>query len=249
MIETETLFVETADSTNKMMREMIAQNPSLTDGFAIRTAYQSAGRGQGANRWESEVGKNLLVSFLFRPKCHPSRQFVFNQCFSLAVRKMLTSYVDDVKIKWPNDIYVGNKKIAGILIEHTIEADTIKHSIVGLGLNVNQTVFSESLPNPISLKLLLKKDFDLNAILDEIITQCNNYRCSGVVNECLINQEYNNNMYLIDTYALYEIEGTQLTARIVGTDKYGRLLLSDKDGKEYCCGMKEVKFLHTVYTD
>lgn len=249
MIEMDTLFVETADSTNKLMREMLAQNPALPDGFSIRAGYQTAGRGQGANSWESEKGENLLVSFLFRPQCHPSRQFLFNQCFALAVRKVISAYTSDVKIKWPNDIYVGNKKIAGILIEHAVEGDRIKYSIVGLGLNVNQTVFSENLPNPISLKLLLKKDFDLNVILQEIIVQCKNYHCSEMADECLVNQEYNDNMYLFNTLALYQIADKEIVASIVGTDRYGRLLLCEKDGTEYCCGMKEIKFLHTVYTD
>lgn len=243
MISNETLFIETVDSTNLLMKRLLAENPDLPSCFVVAADYQTAGRGQGANRWQSDAGQNILASILFHPRFSPSQQFVFNQCFSLAVRRMLLHYLSDVKIKWPNDIYVNHCKIAGILIEHSLEGERIKHTVAGIGLNVNQTAFDDDIPHPVSLKLLLGKELNPKLLLHELIEECKNINCINNSDHQKINKEYHDSLYLFEMYALYEIEEKTILAEIVGTDKFGRLLLKDQRGKEYCCGMKEVRFL------
>ena len=143
MILKNPLFVDTTDSTNKKLKELLAENPELPDYFCVAADFQSAGRGQGSNRWQSDRGQNILASLLFKPSYPPAHQFVLNQCFALSVRKLLSKFVDGVKIKWPNDIYVGFEKIAGILIEHSIEGEHIKNTIAGVGIPLLGTWVSE----------------------------------------------------------------------------------------------------------
>ena len=217
------------------------ENDGLPDFFCVAAAFQSAGRGQGSNRWQSDKGMNVLASMLFNPLYSPSRQFVLNQCFALSVRGLLSQYVDGVKIKWPNDIYVDWKKIAGILIEHHIEGEHIKHTIAGVGININQTVFDADIPNPTSLKLLTNRDFDIREMVLGLVSACQQYQCSENTDYRRIHQEYLENLFLYQEYAWYEIENELVEAEITGTDEYGRLLLHDKTGENYCCGMKEVR--------
>jgi len=126
-------------------------------------------RGQGNKKWMSRKGENILVSFYFQPGILPNQQIYFNYFFALTIRKLLSNYVDNVVIKKPNDIYVADKKIAGILIEHNIQGEKLNYSIAGLGININQVQFDASLPNPTSLKLLTGKTFDRAKILEEIV--------------------------------------------------------------------------------
>lgn len=240
MILDDSLFVENTDSTNKLLKELLAENAGLPDYFCVAAAFQSAGRGQGSNRWQSDKGQNVLASLLFKPAYPPASQFVLNQCFALSVRAMLAQYVDEVKIKWPNDIYVGWKKIAGILIEHNIQADCIKNTVAGVGININQTDFDKDIPNPTSLKLLTNRDFDVQSMFGELVCFCRQYHCSSQTDYQGIHQEYLNHLFLYQEFAEYVIGEKKLEAKITGTDVYGRLLLIDKEGNNYCCGMKEV---------
>jgi len=141
----------------------------LSDFFGVVADYQTAGRGQGKKRWQSNKGENLLVSFYFQPQIAPSQQIYFNYFFALTIRKIISKYANEVKIKKPNDIWVGDKKIAGILIEHFIQGDTLNCTIAGVGININQTQFDASLPNPTSLKLITNKNLSRDAILEELI--------------------------------------------------------------------------------
>lgn len=241
MILKNPLFIDTTDSTNKKLKELLAENMELPDGFCVVADFQSAGRGQGSNRWQSDKGQNVLASLLFKPVYSPAQQFVLNQCFALAVRSLLSHYVDGVKIKWPNDIYVGSRKIAGILIEHYIEGERIKNTVAGVGININQTFFDADIPNPISLKLLTGKSYDIREMVSGLIDACCRYQCSNNTDCQKIHHEYLENLFLYQEYAWYETEGKRIEAEITGTDEYGRLLLRDKFGKQYCCGMKEVR--------
>jgi len=166
-------FVETTHSTNLLLNE-IAENAkktatSLPDFFCVATNFQTAGKGQGSKIWQSEKGKNILASFYFQPLILPPQQIYFNYFFALTIRKMLSLHVNNVKIKKPNDIFVDDKKIAGILIEHHIQGEKLNYSVAGVGININQTQFDAALPNPTSLKLLTGKEFNREVILEEIV--------------------------------------------------------------------------------
>ena len=235
------LFIDTTDSTNKKLKELLAENAELPNYFCVVADYQSAGRGQGSNRWQSDRGQNILASLLFKPSYPPAHQFVLNQCFALSVRELLSKFVDGVKIKWPNDIYVGYEKIAGILIEHCIEGEHIKNTIAGVGININQTDFDKDIPNPTSLKILTGQEYDVRKLTLELVDFCQQYHCSENTDYHKVSQEYLDNLLLYQEYAWYEMDGKMIEAEITGTDEFGRLLLKDRNGNNYCCGMKEVR--------
>ena len=167
-------FVETTHSTNLLLNEIVENNKKtdtfLPDFFCVATNFQTAGKGQGSKVWLSEKGENVLASFYFRPPILPAQQIYFNYFFALTIRKTLSLYVDNVKIKKPNDIFVGDQKIAGILIEHHVQGEKLNYSVAGVGININQTQFDPALPNPTSLKLITKKTFNREMILEEIVS-------------------------------------------------------------------------------
>ena len=145
--------------------------------MSVIAAYeQTAGRGQRENIWLSEPGKNLTASIVLKhdgtilSRVSADNQFIISEMISKAVVGLLADYGVVARIKWPNDIYVGDKKICGILIEHTLRGSSIINSIIGVGLNVNQTEFDESLPNPTSLAAESNlENFDLNELLVRLI--------------------------------------------------------------------------------
>lgn len=142
----------------------------LPGGTVIYTYRQTAGRGQKGNSWESEDNKNLAFSYLLKsPHIEPSRQFFISEAVSLAVADMLSQYVPEgISIKWPNDIYYRDQKICGILIENTLVGSHIGHSIIGVGININQERFVSDAPNPVSLKNITGDDYDLEQLLREV---------------------------------------------------------------------------------
>lgn len=167
------IWLESVDSTNNEAKRRIA---SLADMSVIAAYEQTAGRGQRENIWLSEPGKNLTASIVLKhdgtilSRVSADNQFIISEMISKAVVGLLADYGVIARIKWPNDIYVGDKKICGILIEHTLRGSSIINSIIGVGLNVNQTEFDESLPNPTSLAAERNlENFDLNELLVRLI--------------------------------------------------------------------------------
>lgn len=240
--------IEKTDSTNLLLKKIIdykAQNNSqLPELFTIFADEQTSGRGLATNKWESEAGQNLLCSIYFRPPISPDRQFAFNQSFTLAVFKTVSQFVNNVKIKWPNDIYVNDRKIAGILIEHQIIGENIAHTVAGVGINVNQELFSENLPNPTSLKLITGKNHKIPDILDNLLKNCKfsyDKLISGKFDE--LNSEYAQYLYRINKISDYKIHGEIIAAKITGVNNYGQLLLEKTNGEFIACNLKEIVFL------
>jgi BirA family biotin operon repressor/biotin-[acetyl-CoA-carboxylase] ligase len=165
--------VETTQSTNILLNEIVENNNKtenfLPDFYCVATHFQTAGKGQGNKVWLSAKGENILASFYFQPKILPNQQIYFNYFFALTIRKIISLYVPDVTIKKPNDIYVGENKIAGMLIEHHIQGERLNYTVAGVGININQTRFDATLPNPTSLKLLTGKSFIVEEILEKIV--------------------------------------------------------------------------------
>ena len=158
----ELLWIEKAGSTNNYLKE---NSDTVMPMTMVMAKEQTAGRGQRGNSWESEPGKNLTFSFYFRPEgVHPAEQFVISEAVALAMVSVLDHYGIEAKVKWPNDIYVGNRKITGILIENSILGPEISRCIVGIGLNVNQKEFRSDAPNPVSLTMLTGEDYSLEQI-------------------------------------------------------------------------------------
>ncbi len=142
-------------------------------GFALMAREQTAGRGQRGNSWEAEPGKNITLSVMLRPDNLPAlRQFEISEAVALGVADTVESLgIEGVAVKWPNDIYVGDRKIAGILIENSIRGANIAYSVAGIGLNVNQTEFRSDAPNPVSIAQLTGRSYDLVELASAMVSR------------------------------------------------------------------------------
>ena len=160
------LWLETADSTNSELRRRIAGLDNLS---IVATREQTAGRGQGTHTWFSTPGKNLTFSILYRFRGEfalaASDAILITQVTTLALRDYLLVHGVRARIKWPNDIWVEDRKICGILIENTLEGGMVRESIVGIGLNLNETDWPPELPNPVSLRELTGREYATEAEL------------------------------------------------------------------------------------
>lgn len=159
------MYIASTNSTNTLLRELIAKGEWPEGELFLYAGYQTAGRGQTGNGWESEAEKNLLCSILL-----PSRKNLFelNMVVAVAVQRLLG---EAFTIKWPNDIYYGDKKVAGILVENAIIGNEIKYSIAGIGLNVNQVEWQSDAPNPVSLKQITGRTYDIDALMQKLYEQ------------------------------------------------------------------------------
>ena len=152
--------ISSVDSTNDYALSLRSKK-LFREGLVIVAEYQYKGRGQRTNIWESKFGKNLLLSFIFEPKILLSEQFVISKIVCLSVIDFLISFGIKATIKWPNDILFKNRKIAGVLIENIVSKGVITHSVIGIGVNINQLIFEKYKPNATSLSLELEKNVDI----------------------------------------------------------------------------------------
>jgi len=161
--------IERIDSTNTFLKEL-AHKQTLKEGAVAVTANQTKGKGQRGNSWESEAGKNITCSLILYPSFLPPQQiFLISEAVSLGVKETLDAYTAGITIKWPNDIYHNERKIAGILIENELTGNKYNLSIVGIGLNINQEYFISDAPNPVSLKQITGRDYNTEIILLEML--------------------------------------------------------------------------------
>ena len=159
------MYIRRTNSTNTLLKELIANGQWPKAEKYIYAGYQTAGRGQTGNGWESEEGKNLLCSILLPARAN---LFELNVVAAVAVQRTIG---EEFTIKWPNDIYWHDQKVAGILIENAIIGNEVKYSIAGIGLNVNQTEWHSDAPNPISLKQIYGKEYDLDALMTQLLLE------------------------------------------------------------------------------
>lgn len=236
--------LDEVDSTNSILAAKYL-NRGLPEGSVVVASSQSKGRGLGQNKWHSEAGKNLTCSFVLYPEfLDASNQFYISKVISLAVADLVGLYSDKVSIKWPNDIYVGDKKIAGLLIENSIERNSIKSSIIGIGLNVNQKDFPSGVPNPISLMNITKTKHDLEEIL-ESFTNILEYRYSLLKNRELdvIDENYLSLLYRYKKLALFDVKGKRIAGSIEGVEPTGELIFKNDKSEIIHFGYKEIEYV------
>ncbi|HPW66638.1 MAG TPA: biotin--[acetyl-CoA-carboxylase] ligase [Salinivirgaceae bacterium] len=232
------LWFEELSSTNKTAWEYIDKQ----SGFCVATGFQSSGRGQSGNSWTSEPNKNLLASYIFTLDIKPAECFAISMITSLAVVNLLNSYSCAAKIKWPNDIIVDNKKIAGILIENIVSGDKIEKSIIGIGLNLNQIEFA-GLPSATSLKLELRNDFDIKTIASEL----QRYLISGFENNKEPSQELKKSYFELlfrKDKAIYRDNNSSFEGKIIDIDFDGALKIQKSDNCIKSYYFKEVQMLY-----
>lgn len=239
------IWLDSAESTNAYaMNTLCDSRPP--EGTVIATLNQTKGRGTDDNSWESEPGKNLTFSVILYPQMSADKQFIMNKAVSTGIYDYLASEMSDaeVSIKWPNDIYISDKKICGILIQNSVKGDQFDFVIVGIGLNVNQLVFKSDAPNPVSMQMITGKHYNLDIVLENLLFALNKrYQqfISGEVNR--IEADYESKLYRLLEWHQFSVGGKTLTAKITGAGKYGHLLLETSTNKMIECDMKDVKFL------
>lgn len=239
------------ESTNDFAIELL-KSTAIPEGSAILTQKQTKGRGQREQNWESESGKNITVSFIFHPRfLTAARQFNLNICVSLGVLDFVDQVLNKeaVSIKWPNDIYFNNKKIGGILIENTIQGNSLQTSVVGIGININQTEFHSEAPNPASFKTITGQDYNIYESFSILCTCLEaRYLQLKAGKETDMKMEYIKNLFQFDVYRDYLIKGELYTCRITGVSDSGRLLLEacsqgNEEYRTFEADLKEVKFI------
>lgn len=236
---------ETISSTNQFAEELLLHEKPC-EGSVVLAGFQENGRGAGNNSWHSEAGKNLLASIILYPEnLSPSRQFELNKVISLAVLYCVKSLIPSQKvvIKWPNDIYVDYKKIAGILTKNTIAGNVIGHTIVGVGLNVNEDTFPAELPNPVSLKQLSGQLYEIDEVLRALMNFLEILYEKIKYNEFdFIHHEYLENLLNLNRKAWYRKENQLFEGIIRGVSPFGKLMMeTDNVLSEY--DFKEISFL------
>ena len=230
-------------STNDYAVELLSKE-DVPDGTIIWAVEQTKGKGEGDNKWESEAGKNLTATIIFRPSfLLPGNQFYLLQVVALGVYDYLKIYIDDVFIKWPNDLYIGGNKIAGVLIENSIIGEKINYSIAGIGININQTKFPSSLENPISLKILTNIHHKLEEGLDLLNLHVGkNYQLlkEGKFEE--INRRYQSVLYKLGKLSTFHVQEERIHGKIKGVADTGELLLELVSGEVRSFGFKELVY-------
>lgn len=239
-------------STNDYAAELIAKS-TPPEGMVVRAASQTAGRGQYGSRWESEAGQNLTFSIILYPNwLETGARFSLSMAVALSLHDTIRRlpYSGDIppaaglKIKWPNDLYLGSRKTGGILIQNSLSGSFLQSSIVGIGLNVNQLSFDPSIPNPTSLALAFGRNFDLETVSDTLL-ECFEQRYlqlkSGQRSD--MKAEYERHLYHMNTPASFvRSNGAEFTGTIRGVDAGGRLRVENEAGDLEDFDLKEIRF-------
>lgn len=244
------IILEETDSTNNYLTQLCNEHPSVAQEFTTVIAErQTAGKGQRGNSWESEDGKNITFSFVLYPTfVEARRQFILSQIVSLSIKEELDEWTDGASIKWPNDIYLNEKKICGILIENDLCGHHIGRSISGIGVNINQEVFRSNAPNPVSLKQATGREHDRYLILANIMMRARSYYAllqADAADEAaqLIAERYARSLFRREGFHRYADAAGEFLARLLRVEPDGRFVLEDCEGKERGYLFKEVQYL------
>lgn len=234
------LEYEELDSTNTRA-EQLGWNV-LEDKMVVLTRRQTRGRGQVGNSWESEPGKNISMTVVFRPKALAAgEQFAISMVVALGTCDFISRYTGESSVKWPNDIYVGDKKISGILIEHVVMGSCVGGSLCGVGVNINQKRFLSDAPNPVSLFQLTGKELSLEKVLEELLV-CIGKRYEQIYDYAALERDFLRVMYRRSGEFDWEDANGSFRASVTGVNEYGQLLLKDSEGRERVYGFKEVAY-------
>ncbi len=232
-------------STNDFAVQLL-KTQSVTEGTLITTSYQTHGKGQTGNQWLSEPSQNIAMSILLKPGfLLPTQQFYLNIIAALAVRTAIVQFADlPIMIKWANDIVVHRRKLCGILIQNTLSGEKIKDSIIGIGMNVNQTTFEANLPKAISLAVATNQSFNIDQIIEAICQQLERFYLMLKAQQLdLLRQKYFEHLYQFEEWAWYQRPtGETFKGKITGISPTGALVIAHEERIEKF-GLKEIVFL------
>ena len=228
------MYIKATNSTNSLMKEMLAKGEWPEGERFLYTGYQTAGRGQTGNSWESEADKNLLCSILLPPN---KNLYFLNIAVGVAIIRLIS---EPLTIKWPNHIYWRDKKLAGILVENAIIGNEVKYSIAGIGLNLNQTKFVSDAPNPVSLKQITGKEYDIERLMSLLFETV-----QSVLNES--EQEvwayYKSHLYRREGFWPFVDKNGTFEAHISDVLPTGEIILCDRQGKERIYEFKQIRYV------
>ena len=232
------------ESTNSSLKEMV-KNLLLPEGTLLVTNLQTKGRGQMESGWISEESKNFTGTYLLKPHIELENSFLINLIISLAVKSVVEDYVGDekqVKIKWPNDILIDRKKIAGILIENQVKSKYISNSFIGIGINVNQLLFPVFKREATSILSETKKHVLIDELTDNLSIHIQQfYMLYKSIGDLSLSKLYLESLFLINEWAIYLTpEKEELMLKDV--NKNGQLVLINRQGEELHFDIKEIKF-------
>jgi len=237
-----TIFLPACGSTNNELLERTTHS-NVAEGTVVITAHQSAGRGQRGNTWEAQPAQNLTFSVLLKPAFLPAaRQFELNMAVALACHRLLSAYFPGkAALKWPNDLYCGDQKMGGILIENTVKGTLLAQSVVGIGLNVNQTEFSH--PRAVSMRNAVRQEFELEEVLHELLAHLEaTYLQLRAGHTDGLRQEYLSALYALGRPKLFRVGEAVQEGVIRGVDASGRLVV-EMEGQLHTFGFKEIAFV------
>lgn len=245
------LHLDQVDSTNAFLLRQQQEGTAIC-GCVVSANEQTAGKGMGANQWESEPGMNLTFSMAVDMSfMKAADQFLLSQAVPLGLLDVLDPMLLDrmrdpsLTVKWPNDLFFGDRKLCGILINSTIRGMDMGTSVIGIGLNVNQMQFRDWPTYPISLRMILGREMALKPLLEQLVEAVGRriqlLRSPEGVAE--IKKEYLDRLYRYCVWADYEIDGLRVRRFITGIDGFGRLETMDESGEKYVYDMKEIKFV------
>ena len=235
--------LDTIDSTNNYAANLL-KTTKVTNGTVVMTKRQTDGKGQRGNSWHSEDDKNLIFSLIVFPDIHVKYAHFTSLAAAIALQKSISELLNEVKIKWPNDILVGKKKIAGILVENQLRGELISSSVVGIGININQTAFRKELSATSYFKELGQEQ-NLEVLFNRIYLNLDFY-FDHLLNKNLklLLSRYYENLYGYNEIKRFETSDEVFDAKIIGIDETGRLILQRKKANLHF-DIKEVR-LHLI---
>ncbi len=236
--------LEETGSTNRYLSGLTLKE-NVPEGTVVTADYQDSGQGLGGTRWFSEPGSNLLMSVVFRPEFLPVKKiYLISKAIALGMRDYLYEAGIPAKIKWPNDIYVDDNKICGVLIENSLRGSLVLQSICGIGLNINQQIFPPEIPNPVSMKMVTGNTYSVDDCLVNLCRQLEKrYLQIKAQNFNLINNDYLQSLYRFYEMNSFEASGEIFNAQIIDVEDEGRVVLKKEDGSIVRFAFKEIKFL------
>ena len=238
--------LDAINSTNSYLKDL-SKAINTKNWTVVSTEFQSSGRGQMHTKWESERSKNLICSVLIKhDKIIIQDQFYLNCAISLGIYNALKDYnLPQLRVKWPNDIMAVNKKLGGILIENSVINNKIHQSVVGIGLNVNQESFPEYLPKAVSIKQILKENFDRRILLNQVIKSMKEQIILLEEGKFeTLHQNYEEVLYKKNIPQMFENKDNQRFLGIVlGITSSGNLIVEKEDHSKQEFGFKEIKFI------
>ena len=237
------IHLETVDSTMNYLAR--PEFEACEDSFIlVTTEVQTCGRGQQGNRWESEAGKNLLFSLrIHRPPLLAKDQFHFAEINALALVETLDQYAEGFCIKWPNDIYHKDQKICGTLTTHTLQGQHLKSSLIGVGININQTTFYSDAPNPVSLIHIVGHEVDRQTILTDYLQRLKNDLARvSMGNQPHIHQRYLQRLYRLQEWHTYRTNGQTFMGKIIDVTHTGCLVVEMQSGEVRTFVFKEIEY-------